>query len=222
MIKVLVVDDDLDILELMRFNLSKNGYHVTCAENGNKAIALAKELKPKLILLDVMMPEKDGVEVCATLRDDPAFNDTLIVFLTARNEDYTQIACYENGADDYIIKPIRPRVLISRINGVLGRNRKKVSDGSILIKDISINKDQYAVDRQGEKIELAKKEFELLLLLASSPGKLFRREEIYNQVWGVDQMVGDRTIDVHIRKLRKKLGENYILTVKGIGYKISA
>lgn len=222
MIKVLVVDDDLDILELMRFNLSKNGYHVTCAENGNKAIALAKEIKPKLILLDVMMPEKDGVEVCATLRDDPAFNDTLIIFLTARNEDYTQIACYENGADDYIIKPIRPRVLISRINGVLGRNRKKVSDGSILIKDISINKDQYAVDRQGEKIELAKKEFELLLLLASSPGKLFRREEIYNQVWGVDQMVGDRTIDVHIRKLRKKLGENYILTVKGIGYKISA
>ena len=222
MIKVLVVDDDLDILELMRFNLSKNGYDVTCAENGNKAIALAKELKPKLILLDVMMPEKDGVEVCATLRDDPAFNDTLIIFLTARNEDYTQIACYENGADDYIIKPIKPRVLISRINGVLGRNRKKVSDGSILIKDISINKDQYAVERQGEKIELAKKEFELLLLLASSPGKLFRREEIYNQVWGVDQMVGDRTIDVHIRKLRKKLGENYILTVKGIGYKISA
>jgi len=222
MIKVLLVDDDLDILELLRYNLSKNGFDVTCAENGKKAINLAREIKPNLILLDVMMPDKDGVGVCATLRDDPAFNDTLIIFLTARNEDYTQIACYENGADDYIIKPISPRVLISRINGVLSRDRKKVSDGSILIKDITINKDQYGVEKQGEKIELAKKEFELLLLLASSPGKLFRREEIYNQVWGVDKMVGDRTIDVHIRKLRKKLGENYILTVKGIGYKISA
>ncbi len=221
MVKVLVVDDDLDILELMKYNLSKNGYHVTCAQNGAEGLLLAKQLKPKLILLDVMMPEKDGVEVCAALRQDIRFNNTLIVFLTARNEDYTQIACFDNGADDYIVKPIKPRVLISRINGVLRRDRKPVSDGAIMIKDISINKESYIVKRGRDKIELAKKEFELLLLLASSPDKLFRRDEIYSKVWGADQLFGDRTIDVHIRKIRKKIGDNYISTVKGVGYRIA-
>lgn len=221
MIKVLIVDDDPDILELMRYHLTKNGYDVSQAENGFDAIELAEEIKPKLIILDIMMPQKDGVEICATLRDNPNFNDTLIVFLTARNEDFTQIACYESGADDFIVKPIKPRVLMSRISGVLRRNVKAVSKESITIKDVLIDKSQYSVEKEGKKINLPKKEFELLVLLASSPGKLFRREEIYNQVWGADQTVGDRTIDVHIRKLREKIGIEYITTVKGIGYKIN-
>ena len=162
MIKILVVDDDLDILELLKYNLSKSGYDVSCAENGEKAIEVARKFKPDLILLDVMMPEKDGVEVCAILRDDPMFNDTFIVFLTARNEDYTQIACYESGADDYIVKPIRPRVLLSRISGVLKRNRKSNSDHLVSIKDLTIDKEQYKVEKGNTLITLAKKEFELL------------------------------------------------------------
>lgn len=222
MAKILVVDDDLDILELLKYNLPKSGYDVSCAENGEKAIEVARKFKPDLILLDVMMPEKDGVEVCDILRDDPMFNDTFIVFLTARNEDYTQIACYESGADDYIVKPIRPRVLLSRISGVLKRNRKSNSDHLVSIKDLTIDKEQYKVEKGNTLITLAKKEFELLLLLASTPGKLFRRTEIFNNVWGADQIVGDRTIDVHIRKLREKIGSDYIVTVKGIGYKMEA
>lgn len=222
MVKILVVDDDLDILELLKYNLNNNGYNVATAENGKKAIDLAQTFKPNLILLDIMMPEKDGVEVCSILRDDPIFNDTFIVFLTARNEDYTQIACYENGADDFIVKPIRPRVLLSRINGVLKRNRKSNSDHLVKIKDLLIDKEQHKVKKGDLLITLAKKEFELLILLASTPGKLFRRNEIFNNIWGADQMVGDRTIDVHIRKLREKIGADYILTVKGIGYKMEA
>lgn len=223
--KILIVDDEPDILEFVCYNLKKEGFEVSTASNGLEAIKKAKEFKPHLVLLDIMMPEMDGVEVCKELRSYPEFENTIIAFLTARSEDYSQIVGFEVGGDDYIAKPIRPRVLVSRINGLLRRFNKKGSptiDKNILqVANLTINKEQFFVQKQEseEKITLAKKEFELLCLLASKPGKVFTREEIFNKVWGTDVLVGNRTIDVHIRKIREKVGEDYIVTIKGIGYK---
>jgi two-component system, OmpR family, alkaline phosphatase synthesis response regulator PhoP len=223
MIKIVLADDDPDILEMMEYNLTKEGYVVICAQDGEEAIRLVDEHKPELVVLDIMMPKKDGVEVCGVLRAKPELDNVMIVFLTARSEDYTQIACYDNGADDYIVKPIKPRVLVSRIKGIL--RRKTIQNGGgqpITFKDIEIDLDKYLVKKSGQEIMLAKKEFDLLVLLSSRTGKLFTRDEIFNKVWGVDQMTGDRTIDVHIRKLREKIGNDYIKTVKGVGYRMEA
>ena len=222
--KILLVDDEPDILEFMEYNLKKENYGVFKANNGKEAIEKAKQEHPDLIILDIMMPEMDGIETCRMLRDMPEFKNTLIAFLTARNEDYSQIAGFDVGADDYITKPIKPRVLISRINALFRRynsdNEKTTEKSGVLhIADLQIDREQYLVFRGKEKIELPRKEFELLALLASKPGKVFTRYEILERVWGNDVIVGDRTIDVHIRKLREKLGEEFIRTVKGIGYK---
>lgn len=222
--KILIADDEPDILEFVCYNLTKEGFEVSTATNGLDALKKAKEIKPHLILLDIMMPEMDGVEVCKELRAIPEFENTVIAFLTARSEDYSQIVGFEVGGDDYITKPIRPRVLISRINALLRRFNKKSTQTDknvIQAADLHINKEQFIVQKQGmeDKITLAKKEFELLCLLASKPGKVFTREEIFNKIWGSNVIVGNRTIDVHIRKIREKVGENYIQTIKGIGYK---
>ncbi len=222
-IKILIADDEPDILEFIQFNLKREGFEVVTAENGNEAIKVAKKEKPDLIILDVMMPELDGVEVCRELRAMPEFNSTIITFLTARSEDYTQIVGLDVGGDDYITKPIRPRVLISRLNALLRRKRSEKNTDSntsiIKIADLVIDKEKVLVYRNDNAIVLAKKEFKLLCLLASKPGKVFTREEIFNKVWGSDVIVGNRTIDVHIRRLREKVGLNYIKTIKGIGYK---
>ena len=221
-IKILIVDDEPDILEFLKYNLIKEDFEVLTAQDGEAGIKLAKEHKPHLIILDIMMPKMDGVEVCRTLRNNPAFDKTIIAFLTAREEDYSQIAALDVGGDDYITKPIRPRVFLSRVKALLRRSeRVEVEDEKDVIKvsDLIIDREKVNV-RQGDKvIELAKKEFELLYLLVSKPGKVFSREEIFNKVWGTDVIVGNRTIDVHIRKLREKIGDNYIKTIKGIGYK---
>ena len=222
--KILLVDDEPDILEFMEYKLKKENYGVFKAANGREAISIAKKEKPDLIILDIMMPEMDGIETCRVLREMPEFKNTMIAFLTARNEDYSQIAGFDVGADDYITKPIKPRVLISRINALFKRynpvNGRTTEKSNILqIGDLQIDREQYLVFRGKEKIELPRKEFELLALLATKPGKVFTRDEILERVWGNDVIVGDRTIDVHIRKLREKLGDELIRTVKGIGYK---
>ena len=218
--KILVVDDEPDILELVQYNLEKGGFQVETASNGVEAIEIASDWHPDLILLDVMMPEMDGMETCMQIRDRAKLENTIIAFLTARAEDYSQIAGFDAGADDYITKPIKPRVLLSRIKALLrrspqGTDRKPVYAG----KTITIDRDRYIVIRNGEEMNLPKKEFELLSLLVSQPGKVFTRSSILSQVWGNDVVVGDRTIDVHIRKLREKLGDHYFKTVKGVGYK---
>jgi len=220
--KILVVDDEPDILEFMEYNLKQENYDVIKASNGKEAISRAVNEKPDLIILDIMMPVQDGIETCRQLREMPGFKNTLIAFLTARNEDYSQIAGFEVGADDYITKPIKPRVLVSRINALFRRyeNDSKEEKGKVVtVGDIRIDREQYLVHRNDEKFALPRKEFELLSLLASKPGKVFTRDEILDRVWGNDIIVGDRTIDVHVRKLREKLGEENIKTVKGIGYK---
>jgi two-component system alkaline phosphatase synthesis response regulator PhoP len=220
--KILLVDDEPDILEILEYNLRKEGYDVTTANNGEDGLRKAKEFSPDLIILDIMMPVMDGVEVCRQLRSDSDFDDTVITFLTAREEDYSQIAALDTGGDDYITKPIRPRVLLSRVKALLRRKirtEKEESVHLITIGDLVIDLEQIVVLRGEERIELAKKEFDLLTLLASKPGKVFSRDEIFNRVWGTDVIVGNRTIDVHIRKLREKLGDHYIKTIKGIGYK---
>ncbi len=220
--KILIVDDEPDILEFLRFNLEKEGFSVFSAPNGEEGISLAEQERPDLIILDIMMPVMDGVEVCRTLRSKPEFSKTIIAFLTAREEDYSQIAALETGGDDYITKPIRPRVFISRIKALLRRSERIDLDDEgerLQVGDLIIDKERVTVQRQDEEIELAKKEFELLSLLVSKPGKVFSREEIFNKVWGTDVIVGNRTIDVHIRKLREKIGDDYIKTIKGIGYK---
>lgn len=222
--KILLVDDEPDILEFMEYNLKKENYTVFKAGNGRDAIRIAKTERPDLIILDIMMPEMDGIETCRTLREMPEFRKTMIAFLTARNEDYSQIAGFDVGADDYITKPIKPRVLISRIGALFRRYdptgaSSDVKAQVLTIGDLQIDREQYLIQKGGEKIELPRKEFELLALLASKPGKVFTREEILERVWGNDVIVGDRTIDVHVRKLREKLGEELIRTVKGIGYK---
>lgn len=219
--KILLVDDEPDILEILEYNLRKEGYDVATAENGEEGLKRANEFKPDLIILDIMMPIMDGVEVCRQLRSNKEFDSTIITFLTAREEDYSQIAALDTGGDDYITKPIRPRVFLSRVKALLRRDVRKEEEVPTLIKigDIEIDLEQIVVRRGSERIELAKKEFDLLTLLASKPGKVFSRDEIFNRVWGADVIVGNRTIDVHIRKLREKLGDHYIKTIKGIGYK---
>jgi len=219
--KILLVDDEPDILEILEYNLRKEGYKVATADNGEEGLKRAKEFRPNLIILDIMMPIMDGVEVCRQLRADKEFDNTTITFLTAREEDYSQIAALDTGGDDYITKPIRPRVFLSRVKALLRRGVRKQEEQPTLIKigDIEIDLEQIVVRRGSERIELAKKEFDLLTLLASKPGKVFSRDEIFNRVWGADVIVGNRTIDVHIRKLREKLGDHYIKTIKGIGYK---
>ncbi|MEO1257880.1 MAG: response regulator transcription factor [Bacteroidota bacterium] len=222
-IKILVVDDEPDILEILTYNLKKEGYQVTTASNGEEAVEKAGQVMPTLIILDIMMPQMDGVEVCRTIRAKKEFDDVLIAFLTAREEDYSQIAALDVGGDDYITKPIKPRVLMSRVKALLRRaGRVDANDDSshiIKVGDLIVNKESVKVIRGDQTIDLAKKEFELLSLLISKPGKVFTREEIFNKVWGTDVIVGNRTIDVHIRKLREKIGDHYIKTIKGIGYR---
>jgi len=217
--KILIVDDEPDILEFLRYNLEKESFEVFSATDGSSGLAKAKEVRPDLILLDVMMPGMDGMSVCGELRKDESFDDTIIAFLTARNEDYSQILGLETGADDYIAKPIRPRVLIARLKALLRRAKGEEVAEVIEVGGLKINVDEVTVYKEGEAIRLVKKEFELLKLLASRPGKVFSRDEIFRRVWGTDLIVGERTIDVHIRKLREKIGSEYISTLKGIGYK---
>ncbi len=222
-VKILVVDDEPDILEFLRYNLAKEGFEVITANNGEEGIRKAEAERPNLIILDIMMPVMDGVEVCRHLRSKPEFARTAITFLTAREEDYSQIAALDVGGDDYITKPIRPRVFVSRIKALLRRQERgdvaEEKQELIQIGGLVIDSDRVTVTKGEEVIELAKKEFELLHLLVSKPGKVFSREEIFNKVWGTDVIVGNRTIDVHIRKLREKIGDSYIKTIKGIGYK---
>ena len=218
--KILLVDDEQDILEFVSYTLKKEGFTVYTALNGKDARGIAKKEKPDLIILDIMMPEMDGIETCRELRDIPFLKNTVISFLTARNEDYSQIAGFEVGADDYITKPIRPRVLTSRIKALLRRKpNQSLEKDAIALDGIQIDREKYIVTKEGERIDLRKKEFELLALLVEKPGKVFTRDEILNTVWGNDIIVGDRTIDVHINKLREKVGEKYIRTIKGVGYK---
>ena len=222
MAKILIVDDETDILDFLSYNLRREGYEVITASNGLEAIEQAVWHKPQLIILDIMMPDPDGIEVCRRLRARAEFKNTVIAFLTARFEDLTQVSALDVGGDDFISKPIKPQVFISRVKALLRRNSisQSVENESIIeIADLKINKENIQVLRGDEVLDLPKKEFELLLLLVSRPGKVFTREEIFSKIWGNDVIVGDRTIDVHIRKLREKLGENNIKTVKGIGYK---
>jgi len=219
-IKILLVDDEPDILEIVGYNLSSGGYQVFTAVNGLEAIEVAKKELPNLIILDVMMPKMDGIEACEQLRKLPELSNTIITFLTARNEDYSQVAGFDAGADDYITKPIKPKVLLSKVKGLLRRTSvEKNDENSLNIGQLVINRDEYKVLKEGVELVLPRKEFELLFLLTSKPGKVFTRDEILNAVWGNDVVVGGRTIDVHIRKLREKVGEQSFKTVKGVGYK---
>ncbi|RNC87779.1 MAG: DNA-binding response regulator [Winogradskyella sp.] len=220
-IKILLVDDEADILEIVGYNLSSEGYQVVTAKNGVEAIEKAKKHKPHLIILDVMMPEMDGIEACERLREIPELSNVMITFLTARGEDYSQVAGFDAGADDYITKPIKPKVLVSKVKALLRRlkNSEKPSDEIITIGQLVINREEYKITNKGEEIILPRKEFELLSLLATKPGKVFKREEILDKVWGNEVVVGGRTIDVHIRKLREKIGDKSFKTVKGVGYK---
>ena len=213
-----MVYDENDILEFVSYNLTKEGFQVITCNNGKEAIQLAKKENPDLIILDVMMPEMDGIETCHELRSIDKLKDTLIIFLSARGEDYSQVAGFDAGADDYISKPIKPRLLVSRVKAILRRKGGKVEEEES-VSGIRINREKYLVYRENEEFSLPKKEFELLALLFSKPGKVFTREIILDSVWGGDVVVGDRTIDVHIRKLREKLGDQYIKTIKGVGYK---
>ena len=219
-IKILVVDDEEDILEFLSYNLRAEGYDVLVADNGVLAIELAKQQQPSLIILDVQMPDMDGITTCEKIREIPSLKETVVSFLTARSEDYSQIAGFEAGADDYITKPIRPKVLVSRVKALLKRRGITQDTNSIIeLGDIVIDKEKHLTTYKGQEVIFAKKEFKLLKLLISKPGKVFTREEILEKVWGSDIIVGDRTIDVHIRKLREKLADHYVKTVKGVGYK---
>lgn len=220
--KILIVEDEVDIVEFLEYNLSKEGYDIEKAYDGEEGLAKAKLFDPHLILLDIMMPRMDGIELCEKIRSDTKFNNTLIAFLTARSESFTHIIALDKGGDDFINKPIKPNVLLSRIKALLRRHKEFDNDSKISILEFGkliIDLDAYKVSLGSEEILLAKKEFDLLALLTSKPGKVFKREEILTNVWGGDVIVGDRTIDVHIRKLREKLGSHYIQTLKGVGYK---
>lgn len=220
-VTILLVDDEPDILEFIGYNLEKEGYHVLKAENGKKGIEIAQKHQPDLILLDLMMPELDGIETCELIRSNEQLKNVLVVFLTARSEDYSQIAGYNAGADDYISKPVKPKVLISKIRALIRRMEKLEETHSILeVNDLIIDQASHIVTQKGQELNLPRKEFALLSLLASVPNKVFEREEILNKVWGKDVVVGERTIDVHIRKLRKKLGSQMVQTIKGVGYKL--
>ncbi len=219
-VKILLVDDEPDILEIVGYNLKNEGYQVYTASNGSEALKMAKKITPHLILLDIMMPEMDGIEACEKIRKVKELEHVIISFLTARGEDYSQVAGFDAGADDYITKPIKPKVLLSKIKSLLRRLKKnEEQDTSTRIGDILINREEYVVFKGDEKIVLPKKEFELFSLLTSKPGKVFKRETILDSVWGNEVVVGGRTIDVHIRKLREKIGDDFFKTIKGVGYK---
>jgi len=219
-IKILLVDDEPDILEIVGFNLSNEGYHIITAENGFEAVKKAKKEKPHLIVLDVMMPEMDGIEACEQIRKIPELKDVIITFLTARGEDYSQLAGFKAGADDYITKPIKPKILISKVKALLRRYKEEFTESNVFkIGNLTIDRDEYKIVLNQKEMLLPRKEFELLSLLASKPGKVFKRDEILHKVWGNEVIVGDRTIDVHIRKLREKIGDHSFKTVKGVGYK---
>lgn len=219
-IKILLVDDEPDVVEIIKYNLEQEGYNVKTASNGKEALKKAKKIIPHLIIMDVMMPEMDGIEACENLRSDKAFNDTIIMFLTARGEDYSYVAAFDAGADDYVTKPIKPKIIVSKVKALLRRLKKEEENlDQIRLGKLIIDKEQYVVTHKGKTFSLPKKEFELLYLLASKPNKVVKREKIMEIVWGSEVVVGDRTIDVHIRKLREKVGDKYFKTVKGVGYK---
>lgn len=221
--KILIVDDDPDIIEILTYNLSNEGYNVKSAVNGIEAIKKAKKFIPDIILLDVMMPEMDGIEACSNLREIESLSKSMIIFLSARGEDFTQIAAFDAGADDYINKPVKPKILLKKISSI---SRRILSENNIttniIVGSLSIDRESYSVTVEKDEITLPRKEFELLYLLASKPGKVLTRDEIMFKVWGTQVVVGDRTIDVHVRKLREKIGEKYIKTIKGVGYKFKA
>ena len=218
-IKILLVDDEPDILEIVGYNLSNEGYQVITAENGLEGVKKAKKELPHLIILDVMMPEMDGIEACENIRKIPDLENSIITFLTARGEDYSQVAGFDAGADDYITKPIKPKVLVSKVKALLRRFKEDDAADTVKVGNLVINRDEYKIISKGKELILPRKEFELLSLLASKPGKVFKRNEILDAVWGNEVIVGGRTIDVHIRKLREKLGDNSFKTIKGVGYK---
>lgn len=220
-IKILLVDDEPDILEIVGYNLSHEGYNIVTASNGKEAIVMAKKEHPQLIIMDVMMPEMDGIEACENIRKIPELNNIIITFLTARSEDYSQVAGFEAGADDYISKPIKPKLLVSKVKALLRRLKSDENKNpeTITVGSIVINREEYKIIKDEIEIVLPRKEFELFYLLASKPGKVFKREEILDKIWGNDVIVGGRTIDVHIRKLREKIGDDYFKTTKGVGYK---
>ena len=222
-IKVLVVDDDPDIVEILKYNLKNSGYYVKSAGNGVEAIKKAKKFIPDIILMDVMMPEMSGIEACEEIKNIDQLSQAIIIFLSARSEDYTQISAYDAGADDYISKPVKPKILLKKISNIAKKiNSEKKAPWIIDLGSIKINKEEYVVIKDKKEILLPRKEFELLFLLATKPDKVFTREEIMNKVWGTQVVVGDRTIDVHVRKLREKIGEKHIKTLKGVGYKFKS
>ena len=219
-IKILLVDDEPDILEIVGYNLSQEGYQIIKANNGKEAIRLAKKEIPHLIIMDVMMPEMDGIEACENIRKIPELQNVIIAFLSARNEDYSQVAAFDAGADDYIAKPIKPKLLVSKVKALLRRLKEEKQDSETLhVGSIVINREEYKIIKDDKEIILPRKEFELFYLLASRPGKVFKRDEILDKVWGNEVIVGGRTIDVHIRKLREKIGDDFFKTIKGVGYK---
>ena len=222
-IKILLVDDEADILEIVGYNLSQEGYQISTATNGREAVAKAKKEIPHLIIMDVMMPEMDGMEACEIIRKLPELSNVIITFLTARSEDYSQVAGFDAGADDYITKPIKPKLLVSKVKALLRRLKETEQNSETLnVGGIEINREEYKIIKDDIEIVLPRKEFELFYLLASKPGKVFKREEILDKVWGNDVIVGGRTIDVHIRKLREKIGDDFFKTIKGVGYKFEA
>ena len=221
--KILIVDDDPDIIEILTYNLSNEGYNVKSAVNGIEALKKAKKFIPDIILLDVMMPEMDGIEACSKLREIESLSKSMIIFLSARGEDFTQIAAFDAGADDYINKPVKPKILLKKISSISRRILSENNNTSnIIVGSLVIDRESYSVTLEKDEIALPRKEFELLFLLASKPGKVLTRDEIMFKVWGTQVVVGDRTIDVHVRKLREKIGEKYIKTIKGVGYKFKA
>lgn len=220
-IKILLVDDEQDILEIVGYNLAQEGYQIATATNGKEAVLKAKKELPHLIIMDVMMPEMDGMEACEQIRKIPELSNVIVTFLTARSEDYSQVAGFEAGADDYIAKPIKPKVLVSKVKALLRRLKEEEAKGDVLtVGNIEVNREEYKIIQAGKEIILPRKEFELFYLLASKPGKVFKREEILDKVWGNEVVVGGRTIDVHIRKLREKIGDDLFKTIKGVGYKL--
>ena len=218
-IKILLVDDEPDILEIVGYNLSQEGYSISTARNGLEAIEMAKKVQPHLIILDIMMPEMDGIEACQKIREIDSLKDVIITFFTARGEDYSQLAGFDAGADDYITKPVKPKILVGKVKSLLRRLKSISSDNVLNVGSITINRDEYLITKNDRSIFLPRKEFELFSLLTSKPGKVFKRDDILNNVWGSEVVVGGRTIDVHIRKLREKIGDDYFQTVKGVGYK---
>ena len=220
-IKILLVDDEQDILEIVGYNLSQEGYQIFTASNGKEAVSMAKKALPHLIIMDVMMPEMDGMEACEMIRKAPELQNVIITFLTARSEDYSQVAGFDVGADDYITKPIKPKLLVSKVKALLRRLKEtETTSDTLNVGNIEINREEYKIIQGGKEIILPRKEFELFYLLASKPGKVFKREEILDKVWGNEVVVGGRTIDVHIRKLREKIGDELFKTIKGVGYKL--